>query len=250
MKIFYTGEFYEPNLSIADLSISFSKVNDIRNYRYPLYSLYFDLKKLLNKPDAETIFLQKKKFCCFVVSNENCPTRNKFFHQLSRYKKVDSRGKYLNNIGAPVKDKKTFISDYKFVLSFENKSYPGYVTEKIVEPMIVNSIPIYWGDPYINNDFNSKSFVNINDFKSIKQAINYIIELDNDDRLYKKLMTEPWFTNNQLNENYLPENLLFKLVNMIENRGNRNEVNLELPNVMALFYDSIKRKLRGERKYY
>lgn len=37
LKIFYTGEFYEPNLSIADLSLSFSRVNDKRNYRYPLY---------------------------------------------------------------------------------------------------------------------------------------------------------------------------------------------------------------------
>ena len=32
-----------------------------------------------------------------------------FFHKLNEYKKVDSGGKYLNNIGKPVVDKMDFI---------------------------------------------------------------------------------------------------------------------------------------------
>ena len=34
---------------------------------------------------------------------------------------------------------------YKFNICFENSSTPGYVTEKIIQSMYVNSIPIYWG---------------------------------------------------------------------------------------------------------
>lgn len=156
----------------------------------------------------------------------------------------------MNNIGSPVKDKMSFISDYKFVISFENKSYPGYVTEKIVEPMMVNSIPIYWGDPHINDDINSMSFINVHDFKNIKQATNYVIELDKDDQLYKRVLSEPWFPHNQLNENYLPESLLAKIIYLIENKGNRGEIYHHQSNAIVLFYDRLKRKLRGERKYY
>ena len=45
-----------------------------------------------------------------------------------------------------VSNKMDFIKDYKFVISFENSSNPGYTTEKLIEPMLVNSIPIYWGN--------------------------------------------------------------------------------------------------------
>ena len=70
-----------------------------------------------------------------------------FFVKLSKYKQVDSGGRTLNNIGGPVEDKMEFIKDYRFVISFENAEYPGYTTEKIIQPMFVDSIPIYWGNP-------------------------------------------------------------------------------------------------------
>ena len=54
-----------------------------------------------------------------------------------------------------------FIKDYKFVISFENSSYPGYTTQKLIEPMLVNSSPIYWGNKSVGKDFNTKSFINV-----------------------------------------------------------------------------------------
>jgi glyoxylate carboligase len=54
----------------------------------------------------------------------------------------------MNNIGYIVDNKRQFQSEYKFSIAFENNAhrpqYPGYTTEKIMEPMTVNSIPIYW----------------------------------------------------------------------------------------------------------
>ncbi len=36
------------------------------------------------------------------------------------------------------------IANYKFVITFENSARPSYVTEKIVNPKLAHSIPIYW----------------------------------------------------------------------------------------------------------
>jgi hypothetical protein len=66
--------------------------------------------------------------------------------------------------------------------------------------MFVNSIPIYWGSPLINLDFNTKSFVNLHDFKSDEEVICRIIELDQDKYKMVDLLNENWFTNNQLNQ--------------------------------------------------
>ncbi|HEU5365782.1 MAG TPA: glycosyltransferase family 10, partial [Hanamia sp.] len=180
--------------------------NNPRHKRYPLWARH-DLKKLIVPKDLEE-FKSKKKFCCIVVSNPNAKERIDFFHKLSAYKKVDSGGRYLNNIGYAVPNKQEFIKDYKFVISFENSSYAGYATEKIVEPMLVNSIPIYWGDPAIKRDFNTKSFININDFKSYDEAIEYIIQLDANYEKYLEVASQPWLNDNKIKEEFLEESLL------------------------------------------
>ena len=93
-----------------------------------------------------------------MTSNPYSQKRIGFFKELSKYKKVDSGGKVLNNVGGCVEDKLEFIKDYKFVISFENSAHPGYTTEKIVDPLAMNCIPIYWGNPYVARDFNNKRF--------------------------------------------------------------------------------------------
>lgn len=208
-KIFYTGENIAPPLNYCDYSFSFDYLNDERNYRLPHYLLY-DGYYELQKPKTIDESLVKRKFCNFVVSNNACQERNSFYTELSKYKKVDSGGRFANNIGGPVDNKVNFQSDYKFSIAFENNAYrpqhPGYTTEKIMEPMTVNSIPIYWGNPEIGKEFNTKSFINVYDYDSIDDVIDYIIELDKDDNKYLELLNQPWF-----NEYNIPE------ANKIEN---------------------------------
>lgn len=82
-------------------------------------------------------------------------------------------------------------------------------TEKIMEPMTVNSIPIYWGNPDVYKEFNTKSFVNFYDFGNMEDMIEYIIELDNNSDKYLELLSRPWFTNNEIPEDNKIENIKF-----------------------------------------
>ena len=179
--------------------------NNPRHMRWPIWAAW-DLSPLLQQKMSIT-YLEKKKFACMVVSNGKAKERIRVFHLLSKYKKVDSGGRYLNNIGGAVSDKQSFISDYKFVLSFENSSYPGYTTEKLIEPMLVNSIPVYWGNDRVGEDFNSKSFIHVNQFASYEEAIERIIELDNDEDKYLQMAMEPWFHYQQIPAEMTQESL-------------------------------------------
>ena len=99
-----------------------------------------------------------------------------------------------------LQEKTDFLKDYKFTIAIENfVNSPGYMTEKITHPMIVNSIPIYLGDPTVAKDFNPKSFINIADFKSFGAAVKRIKEIDENDELYEKMLREPWFKGNKPN---------------------------------------------------
>ena len=209
-KVFYTGENVAPPLGYCDYSFSFDYLDDVRNYRLPHYLLYDGYYELARTKIIEESMVNRK-FCNFVASNGNCNERNSFIQELSKYKKVDSGGRFMNNIGYAVPDKRKFQSEYKFSVAFENNAYrpqhPGYTTEKIMEPMTVNSIPIYWGNPLINKEFNQKSFVNFYDFNDINKMIEYIIELDKDDTKYLEMLNQPWFTGNSIPDNNKLENI-------------------------------------------
>ena len=82
----------------------------------------------------------------------------------------------------------------------------GYTTEKIYEPMIALSIPIYWGNPQINKDFNSKSFINWDEYGSNEKVVERIIEIDNDDDLYM----------DYIKENYCINDYLFKIDYLVD----------------------------------
>lgn len=229
-RVFYTGENIRPNFSEFDLAISFDYNTHPKNIRLPLYTRLYDLTQLKAEIKSSNKFPEKTKFCCMLVSNPDCDFRNQFFEQLSNYKKVDSGGKYANNIGYAVPDKMDFIKDYKFVVSFENSEYDGYTTEKIVEPMLCGSIPIYWGNPLVNKEFDTGSFVNIYDFDSVEEAIERIIEIDKNNKLFEQIQMKSNLIDNKLLEFQDLEKVSYKIKNFIDNRFNKKPVALRLIN--------------------
>lgn len=196
-RIFCTGENIRPDFKTCDYAFSFDYPVTERNYRLPLYRLYFNdfklaqKKHLAHRPDSEC----KRKFCNFIYSNQRAPERIDFLTQLNSYKRVDSGGKVLNNLGYLVDDKLNFQKQYKFSIAFENSSYPGYTTEKILQAFAAETVPIYWGNPIVAKDFNTKSFINCHDFNNFEEVINHVIKVDQDDELYQQYLNAPIFSN-------------------------------------------------------
>jgi hypothetical protein len=157
----------------------------------------------------------KQHFCSFVIGKMHPSEKEKrvrFFHRLSRYKKVHSAGLALNNMGFHVPlvggAKTEFLKAYKFNIAFENASVPGYTTEKLVEPMAARCLPIYWGNPRIGEEFNTAGFLNYADFKDEEALVNEIIALDQDNGRYLERLKQPNFRNNEPNEVYSERRLL------------------------------------------
>jgi len=200
VRIFYTGENITPDWSACDWAFSFEHSQHPRHFRLPHWPFYVDPAALVKPPDHDpaAIQSQKSRFCAFVVSNPLCRTRNNFFRKLSRYKPVDSGGKVFNTLGYRVGDKQAFLRDYKFTIAFENESHPGYTTEKIVEPMLAHSIPIYWGDPLVGRDFDTRSFLSAHDSPSLDDLVDRVVEVDRNPALHLELLGRPWYPGNRV----------------------------------------------------
>jgi hypothetical protein len=99
-----------------------------------------------------------------------------------------------------VTDKRAYLARCKFTIAFENESSLGYATEKILEPLLMGSIPIYWGDPAIEEDFNPACLINAHRFPDFESLINYVLEVDRNESLWRNYVTAPIFRNNCLPE--------------------------------------------------
>lgn len=123
-----------------------------------------------------------------------------FIEQLNKYKEVDMAGKVFNNIGKYINDKINFLSSYKFSIAMENSNGDGYSSEKIVDSFISGTIPIYYGDYMIDEYINPNAYILIKGEKDIQKKIEYIKRIDNDKKLYKKLLNQKIFVNDRIPE--------------------------------------------------
>jgi hypothetical protein len=176
----------------TDLAITCDEVAHDRHFRLPLWAArYNEIKGQIAPvgPDAA----HRSRFAAVVVSNAGAPTRNRIHDLLESYRPVASGGRFRNNVDGPVPDKIEFLRTAKFSIAAENSSYPGYCTEKLVDGLFANTIPVYWGNPNVSSEFNPQRFVNVHEFRSLDDVLDRIIELDTDDEQYMTVLSAPWF---------------------------------------------------------
>jgi hypothetical protein len=185
-RILFSGEDNVPDFNLYDYAMGFPLLEFGGRYlRLPLYALRDTWAPALQKHTLpDTFYLQNRKFCNFVVSNDFSAERNAFFAALNAHRRVDSGGLYRNNTGGPVTDKLAFQKQYKFSIAYENSRDPGYTTEKIVDAFAAGTVPIYWGDPGIRQEFNPAAFVCADDYPDTAALISAIDTLDADDGAY------------------------------------------------------------------
>lgn len=199
------GEYISPDMNLFDYACVFERelrYSD-RIIRIPTLIRYQDA---LFSDIPEKKVVEKRRFCDFIYSNPNAPdSRDNLFYSLNQYKRVDSLGPHLNNVG----NQPTRFADdwkyqsiierlpYKFSIAAENASSAGYITEKILCCMQAGSVPIYWGDPTIGQEFNEKRFVNCHKFKSYDEVVNEIRRIDHDEHLWEEMVSQPMQTSEQ-----------------------------------------------------
>lgn len=204
-KILFLGENWRPEQFGSDYSISFDPHTD-KNFRLPLWQFYLLLRPELKERLFNKLIYKENEFerwCAFTVSNGSNFLRNGAYQFLTQYKKVDSYGRYMTNslelqqasqgkYWRYAKDEFFLKHPHKFMLTFENALYKYYCTEKIMDAFLVGSVPIYWGDPKVSEDWNPNAFVNVTN-----QDLNIVKEIDKDWKKFEEIYSQPIFTSSQ-----------------------------------------------------
>lgn len=210
ITIFIPGEAIFPDLNYFDYAVGFDDfAYDDRYFRF--LNLALTMQRGVSVDEIKEPF--SRKFCNFIYMNPKAhPNRDKFFHLLNTYKKVDSLGEHLKNTPEIIEPRRgnwyqgsiDTKSNYKFSLSFENSIMNGYTTEKIMSSFQAKSIPIYWGNPRVSKEINPEGFINCHDFESFDHVLEKVKEIDSDKSKYLKMLNsaesiflEPGFYQNQ-----------------------------------------------------
>jgi GR25 family glycosyltransferase involved in LPS biosynthesis len=213
-KIHYTGE-NSPPIRRHDIVLNMGyERRDDAYIRLPLWILEIDwfgadpvkIQNPVPIPIEPVVAETREKFCAFVVSNPCQPIRNRIFHALSIYKDVDSAGRLYNTLGSSLfagegggggeRAKVDFLRKYKFCIAYENASSPGYVTEKLFHAKAAGCVPIYWGAPDAELDFNMEGVIDARG-KTEDEVVALVRKVDENPDLWLKMANTPLLRDDQ-----------------------------------------------------
>jgi hypothetical protein len=173
LRVAYLCENYRPLLQNCDFCFGAQDAPWLDSRRYFRIHWHGLNPQALIKPagrDIEALAAEKSHLCNFIYSNR-VPYREKLYDRLSRHIFIHSPGGSRNNCSVSSlsarhsslswSTKRDYLRHFKYTLALESYWSPGYRTEKLTDPMLADSIPIYVGDQLASQTFNPKSFLEI-----------------------------------------------------------------------------------------
>jgi len=213
LKVAFWGEALEPDYNLFDYCVGFSDSleADPGFIRLPspfdMFNAFVGKKvnPLAGPEEARAELARKTGFCSFLYSNPMAnPMRDKLFHKISKYKRVDSLGLHLNNVSTPGtgfsghrNECVPIKASYKFSISSENSDFRGYTSEKLLTSLEAHSVPVYWGNPHVEDDINPECFIDFGKMSGFEELISTIKRIDEDDDLWSDIVSKPWLTPSQ-----------------------------------------------------
>lgn len=207
-KLAFSQENSFPNFSECDYAISSVKVHvPGRTFYFPAALYYIssmsqEIAALDTKSFPITQELSERKFCCFVYSQAQiglgAVMRRVFASKLMEYKHVECPGRVLHNTNVPEltargsedwhESKLNYLRKFKFVIAFENSDNIGYISEKLLDAYMTNTIPIYWGSTADVSPFPKESMICAADYPTLDALIEKIKKVDTDPELYLSIL--------------------------------------------------------------
>jgi len=116
----------------------------------------------------------KSKLISIVASSKNFTSGHKLRHEAAQL--IDENDRYGSAYKA-VDNKIVALRDYKFSIVIENCRQDGFFTEKLVDALIVGTVPIYWGCADISEHFDTRGMICFNSLEDLKNILKSDLEL-------------------------------------------------------------------------
>ncbi len=109
------------------------------------------------KKENQTTAKIKSELVSMIYSNKESEPGHILRHDIAN----NTPGISLFGMGSPtpIEYKETGLENFMFTIAIENMSDKDYFTEKLIDPFLTGTIPIYWGCPNIGEYFNTDGMI-------------------------------------------------------------------------------------------
>lgn len=159
---------------------------------------------------TEDILSRPNRFCMLSTNHKNLFEGELYSARRSFAKHINSRnaehlilgGRGWDDEGLPslgvVDDKVAFLKQGQFNVCFENSNLQkGWVTEKLLEAILVGSIPIYYSIGHDLNILPGDIYINAASFNSWEELYDYCLSLDPSQRVSYVEAGWDWLTSGE-----------------------------------------------------
>lgn len=145
-------------------------------------------------PDWQEVDVAKTLELSLIASKKRDLPGHKLRHKVADallHKDCQLNANVLGGGYKPFKEKSLGLAPYRYSVVIENVSEPDYFTEKLVDCILCETVPIYWGCPNIGDFFPEGSIICCNDFSELRDAIYQVSEQDYQNRLPRVRAAKP-----------------------------------------------------------
>jgi len=134
-------------------------------------------------------YVPREKFCAIVASAFE-PFRMINAGMLNSIGPVDAYGRAFGKEN-DTRSKYEILQDYTFSLCFENSVFPGYYTEKPLHAWVAGTVPLYFSDGGVAEDFNVLALVNRYKYYSQKEFLDAVRYFSTHQDTLEQIWREP-----------------------------------------------------------
>ena len=170
----------------------------------PLFIPYIYTNNFVKRLETKTaITTIPKHDVCVIISNPKGNERTDFLNQLEQHFNVCYAGGYKNNIGGTLmpqynsNEYHCFVNQFKFIISMENSREDTYITEKLINGLLSNIIPVYWGSNKVHDYINKDRFLNLENVNDSNDIIIRMKQLCENPTEWLKMVNNNIFPNNE-----------------------------------------------------
>jgi len=121
----------------------------------------------------------KSRLLSLIASNKRRLVGHKLRHRIvKRMAAAGIAGDVMGRGYRAFEDKAEGLAPYRYSVVIENSREPGYFTEKLVDALLLNTVPIYWGAPDIADFFDPAGMLVCQNEAEIMAALARISEGD------------------------------------------------------------------------
>ena len=134
--------------------------------------------------DWRTIDMTKSRMLSIIASNKTDYEGHKLRHLTVAWLKDNAIDADILGRGyAPFEHKSEGLARYRYSVIIENVRETSYFTEKLIDCLLCDTVPIYWGAPDIEDIFDRRGMIICRSLEEIQTAILSISEEDYQARL-------------------------------------------------------------------